>query len=745
MNRAKRRKWEKRICFLLVVGIIFLLLYKGIPDRVANVESTGKKADYYATTAQAKKVISLVYDDSASMSDGGNVNWAYANFAFQAFIGLLGENDELYVTYMSSPKRINLLASPEYDRQGTIDTAKSHFSDGATPMAAVTTAFNKLDEMPVSDVSTEYWLVVITDGYLQMAGSTELLSAAYINQMFTDYSNTILQNGSPLNVVYMGIGDNAPVLEHNENNKAIIKYAKTEDEIISKMNEIAQEIEKWDQQLANFVSSNFTDSKTLVINTQLPLERMLLLEQKNTAKIKSITKTSGDKMKGAPEVYSDYDIRYPTYPGQTTDEKLNGQVTTISAKEEFLSPGQYTVTFSDDVRPEEMNDVNKYRMYVRDVLSGTSQDFKEYLKISNFSLSNSIKASDKGNVINSSDTAELTEQVYEKDSIYVETTSDLKGSADESLSIKRSIQTTVPVPHKKLFLTQIAGNGQTIVRPNIIKQSTSMQLKIFHDNTPYTAEELQNMRLSATAGNTNIKVKTTIREDGVVILTPYYGNDSFIFELLFGWHPSWTVSPGDYQINLTFYEDGDPQNFVCKNAFTIQEEPLVWNIIYHLTPFLWLIFIWGYFRKARFSKHLQINFMPLGIKDDLYIGKKENWVRWNPRQYLFGAIPFPGSFRDLLPWLNQKRNNWQITLEAIDKDANTIRIRTLKNFRIVYLIIREDTISRQRDVQIHLDSDRLSEADTNQVETDESVGLVVQNDKTGEKFLYLITFDRKNR
>ena len=394
---------------------------------------------------------------------------------------------------------------------------------------------------------------------------------------------------------------------------------------------------------------------------------------------------------------------------------------------------------------EEMNDVNKYEMYVKDVLSGTTQNFVDYLKISNYKISNSIKASDKGTVINSSDTANLKEQVYEKDSVYIDTVSELKGNTEDSLSIKRMIGTTVSVPHKKLFLTQIAGNGQTILRPDIIKQSTSMQLKIYHDNTAYTAEELQNMRLSATAGNTNVKIKTSIREDGVVILTPYYGNDSAIYELLFGWHPSWVISPGEYQINLTFYEDGNPQNFICKNAFIIKQEPLIWNIFNHLAPFLLLIFIWGYFRKARFSKHLQINYLPLDIKDDLYIGKKENWTRWNPRQYLFGTIPFPGSFRDLLPWLNQKRNNWQITLEAIGKDDNTIRIRTLKNFRIVYLIIREDTISRQRDVQIHLDSDRLSEADTTQVETNESVGIVIQNNRTGEKFLYLITFDRKNR
>ena len=72
----------------------------------------------------------------------------------------------------------------------------------------------------------------------------------------------------------------------------------------------------------------------------------------------------------------------------------------------------------------------------------------------------------------------LKEQVYEKDSVYIDTVSELKGNTEDSLSIKRMIGTTVSVPHKKLFLTQIAGNGQTILRPDIIKQSTSMQLKM---------------------------------------------------------------------------------------------------------------------------------------------------------------------------------------------------------------------------------------------------------------------------
>ena len=45
-----------------------------------------------------KKIISIVYDDSGSMSMDGEKKWAYANYAMQTFAALLNGQDELYLT-----------------------------------------------------------------------------------------------------------------------------------------------------------------------------------------------------------------------------------------------------------------------------------------------------------------------------------------------------------------------------------------------------------------------------------------------------------------------------------------------------------------------------------------------------------------------------------------------------------------------------------------------------------------------
>ena len=48
----------------------------------------------------SKKIISVVYDDSGSMC---GERWSYTDYAMQALIALLNEQDELYITFMSDP------------------------------------------------------------------------------------------------------------------------------------------------------------------------------------------------------------------------------------------------------------------------------------------------------------------------------------------------------------------------------------------------------------------------------------------------------------------------------------------------------------------------------------------------------------------------------------------------------------------------------------------------------------------
>ena len=53
-----------------------------------------------AESLYIRKIVSIVYDDSGSMTVGGK--WAYANYAMQSFCGMLNSEDQLFITYMSS-------------------------------------------------------------------------------------------------------------------------------------------------------------------------------------------------------------------------------------------------------------------------------------------------------------------------------------------------------------------------------------------------------------------------------------------------------------------------------------------------------------------------------------------------------------------------------------------------------------------------------------------------------------------
>ena len=66
-------------------------------------------------------------------------------------------------------------------------------------------AIDKLESINGSNESTQYWLVVFTDG--EMSGSVEGVPAGDINRLLNDkYKGKTMPNGSKVYITYMGIG-----------------------------------------------------------------------------------------------------------------------------------------------------------------------------------------------------------------------------------------------------------------------------------------------------------------------------------------------------------------------------------------------------------------------------------------------------------------------------------------------------------------------------------------------------------
>ena len=122
--------------------------------------------DDQTKTLSPKKIVSVLYDDSASMHMSGNPSWSYANYAMQAFAGLMNDNDTLMLTYMSEPEKTirssdqnGLLGSFKEDRQKTVDNIRKNVDGGSiTPFAAVDTACQALiAEKTVTAVHSTGW------------------------------------------------------------------------------------------------------------------------------------------------------------------------------------------------------------------------------------------------------------------------------------------------------------------------------------------------------------------------------------------------------------------------------------------------------------------------------------------------------------------------------------------------------------------------------------------------------------
>ena len=85
--------------------ILFVLLLSLMTAGVFSLQNTIG----YASESSGRKIVTIVFDDSFSMANENR--YSNANYAIQAFIALLNEEDELHLIYMSDAAR-QLAAQP---------------------------------------------------------------------------------------------------------------------------------------------------------------------------------------------------------------------------------------------------------------------------------------------------------------------------------------------------------------------------------------------------------------------------------------------------------------------------------------------------------------------------------------------------------------------------------------------------------------------------------------------------------
>lgn len=329
-----KEKDSQSFCAKLAVMISVLML-------ILVMIATGSKTVYAADNAKAttnndsgdtvtspKKIISVVYDDSGSMA---GERWTYANYSLQTLTSLLNTQDELYVTYMSDPsdaKKISLT-----DIQDSVDKIRDKEDSHNTPEESIDTAVGKLDSVKGTDATTQYWLIIMTDGAINGMSNEEL------QKKIDSVKNKKMDNGSSMYIDYLGMGD-AWNIKADEAN-GLYSFKATDDKILDVMKALANQISG----RIEVDSSNITqvDKKTVKVHSELPLYSLSVLSQESDAKVLSA------KAENELDVERNISLNATDLKNGIKKEKMFGNAAVISNGSKAIYQGDYTINFSKKV------------------------------------------------------------------------------------------------------------------------------------------------------------------------------------------------------------------------------------------------------------------------------------------------------------------------------------------------------------------------------------------------------------
>ncbi len=312
-----------------------LLVLSILAAMILTVSLTASAESLYI-----RKIVSVVYDDSGSMKGDKT---AYANYAVQAFCGMLNSEDQLYITYMNNggSGKVDLSADKI---QSSINTIKNHVSTGGTPFSAVQSAFNTLKDVDDSNPNTQYWLVVITDGVFDEFQNklTEEEGRQYLNEKFAGYTDQVMPNGTKPQITFMSIGDSVVTPDDNPGKGIYNYHAENAADISRAMNEMADRISGRTRLSASDMKK--LDDRTIQVSSSIPLLNIAVFAQGSQA---TITQALADGNENIP-VSRSAQLGYPNYAALTGGAYLLGDSQTV------IGAGTYNITFDQTVNLDDV-------------------------------------------------------------------------------------------------------------------------------------------------------------------------------------------------------------------------------------------------------------------------------------------------------------------------------------------------------------------------------------------------------
>ncbi len=280
-----------------------------------------------------KKIISVVYDDSGSMASDNR--YVYTNYAMQGLTALLNERDELFITSMTDESNAHRYSLQ--DIPAAVKKIKNGFRpSGGTPVKSIETALAALENSKDTDISTQYWLVVTTDGLFDELNQFD---PSDLQNKMDALKGKTMPNNSVLNVIYLGMG-NAMSIQEDPAQHLYARFASDEQQITDALVDVANLISG--RLLFNNVKQK--DDKTITFSSKIPLYSISILLQKSNATI-----VSAQMDEGALTVSRNIGLQ--SSDGASLELKGNaGVINKVSSGQTtYIPAGTYTVTFSEKV------------------------------------------------------------------------------------------------------------------------------------------------------------------------------------------------------------------------------------------------------------------------------------------------------------------------------------------------------------------------------------------------------------
>lgn len=510
-----------------------------------------------AQSLYIRKIVSVVYDDSDSMK---GEKTAYANYAMQAFCGMLNSEDKLFISYMSgvrndenyTPEQVDLSAGKI---QASVNNIKAHGATKySTPLKAVEIAFDKLRSVEDQNANTQYWLVVITDGSFNECKDLrkdKVAQSQFLTEKFESYSSTKMPNGSNPQITFMAIGSNVASPAENEA-KGITTYrASNAEGIRDAMDKMADRVSGRTRLDTSDIKT--VDSTTVQVSSSIPLLNIAVFFQDSQT---AISKAVTDDGVGIP-VIRNVSLSYDYKPEDDSKDSINleGGAYLIGDSQNVINAGTYTLTFEQPVNSKDIVVLFEPALEMRMSVKLNDKEITDFSELDNAVEGDKISVackiyemgsekeidpslmpagteyelivSEDGNVVLSNNDKKLDLSEYTLKNVETELKASMKIERFSPISHSAKFTPTKYIPKTEYKIVQTYTSDEKSVKFDEISENKDMSLcfTVYADGEALTdPEAVKALSPQISVSPMGNGGKTVIDDNGRIIFTPDCAN-----------------------------------------------------------------------------------------------------------------------------------------------------------------------------------------------------------------------------